>query len=156
MDYLINNLSDGRKLNVTLISHNAIWTQLKRLSRRYENFEVNVFGHVENLEMRGDSDYRNIEESDLIIFYSSDNYSEYDLNYLKNVAVDISNNCNKRVTIGYSSFIDKRQHIDIISTKDEKTNDFSVVSDEFWKVDRLASETLFTHDEFELKKKINL
>lgn len=56
-----------------------------------------------------------IENSDLIIFYSSEFYNEKDLDELKNIAFRISNDKNKIVSIGYLYCIpvEQRPHVSV-------------------------------------------
>ena len=48
---------------------------------------------------------------DLILFYSSEGYQENELLYLKNLAYQISNDKEKRGTIGYSYILPKDKRI---------------------------------------------
>jgi len=68
-----------------------------------------------------------MENSDLIIWYSSRPYSEREILELKNMAFEISNNKNKRVSIGYSYSIPQEQRID--KDVSEKINIISFYND---------------------------
>lgn len=101
-NYLINKLEDGNNLDIVLLSHNAYWHEIQKLDNHFENCNVVVFGASTSYIKLADIQRRNkIENSNLIIFYSSEFYNEKELGELKNIAFRISNDKNKRVSIGY-------------------------------------------------------
>ena len=101
-NYLINKLEEGKKLNITLFSHNVYWYEIQKLSRYFENCNVQVFGDGTSYIKIADMErLLQVEASDLIIWYSSRPYNEIELNELKKLAIRIANNKNKRVGIGY-------------------------------------------------------
>jgi hypothetical protein len=54
---------------------------------------------------------REITDCDLIIYFSFDHYNEEDLDYLKEIAFNVSNCNNKRVSIGYSYGVDMSERV---------------------------------------------
>lgn len=97
---------------------------------------------------------------DLILFYSSEGYKENELLYLKNLAYQISNNNNKRVTIGYSYILpkDKRiyenipEEIKLISFKDSNELEEITYDIEYFNTLDLAILALTKHNELENTK----
>lgn len=111
--YLMNRLEDGNCLNIVLLSHNAYWPEIQKLDHHFENCNVVVFGSSTSYIRIADNQKREkIENSDLIIFYSSGFYNEKGLTELKDIAFRISNNKNKRVSIGYLYCIPVEQRLD--------------------------------------------
>lgn len=112
-NYLMDKLKGGEKLNITLLSHNAYWFELQLLDKYFENCSVQVFGDgVSYINMAGIERTFKIENSDLIIWYSSRLYSEKELNELRSLAAKISDNKNKRVSIGYLYSVPAEYRID--------------------------------------------
>lgn len=112
-NYLIDRLEEGKELNITLLSHNAYWYEIQKLDRHFENCSVQAFGDgTSYIKMADMERLLQIENSDLIIWYSSRPYSEREILELKNMAFEISNNKNKRVSIGYLHSIPQEQRID--------------------------------------------
>lgn len=101
--YLVDELNKGRDLNVNLISHNSMWMRLKKLENRYDTFSLSVSASVQllDLKLKDEVFYEVISNSDLIIFYSSEFFKKSEIDYLKDLASDISSKKNKKVTIGY-------------------------------------------------------
>lgn len=111
--YLINRLKDGNHLNIVLLSHNAYWPEVQKLDHHFENCNVVVFGSSTSYIKIADSQKRKkMENSDLIIFYSSGFYNEKGLAELKDIASRISSKKNKRVSIGYLYCIPFEQRSD--------------------------------------------
>ena len=154
-EYLTMQLDNGNILKVLLLSHNAYWTELQGLSDYYKNLELKVNGESTTyLEM-----YKNQLEIDydLILFYSSEQYQEDELLYLKELAFQISNDNNKRVTIGYSYILpkDKRicedilEEIKLISFKDYIEHEETTYGIEYFNTLDLATLALNEHNELE-------
>ena len=73
-DYLINELKRGRYINVGLLCHNAYWYDITKLHKYYENF--NVAFTADSIVHINDTVLKEFENSDLIIFDSSNYYVE--------------------------------------------------------------------------------
>ena len=157
-EYLKKQLDNENNLKVLLLSHNAFWTELQKLSHYYKNFELTVNGgstlYLEMYKERLNNDY------DLILFYSSEGYQENELLYLKNLAYQISNDNNKRVTIGYSYILpkDKRiyenipEEIKLISFKDSSELEEITYGIEYFNTLDLTTLALTKHKELENTK----
>lgn len=101
-NYLISQLEEGRNLNIILLSHNAYWPAIEKLDNHFENCNVTVFGSsTYYIKTASPEKCNRIEECDCIIFYSSGFYNEEEFIELKEIAFRISNNKNKRVSVGY-------------------------------------------------------
>ena len=109
-DYLITKLENGNSLNIVVLSHNSYWPEIQKLGNHFKNCNVMCFGNSTFYIKLADIKRQNeIENCDLIIFYSSEFYNEEELIELKNIAFKISNDKNKRVSIGYSYLIPMEQ-----------------------------------------------
>lgn len=155
-NYLIEQLENKDKnLKILFMSHNAYWSYLQNIDMDYENCIADVIGRgtayigLCNVELK---DY------DLIIYYSSTFYEEDELEEMKKIAMQISKNANKRVTIGYSYIIpieerkDKQipDEIKIVSIKESNEHEENIeTSPLFDKVD-LINMTLMKNNELEL------
>lgn len=105
--YLIRKLEEGKNLDIIILSHNACWPEIQNLDNHFENCNVMFFGETtSDLKLANN---QQIENCDLIILYSSETYNEAELIDLKNIAYKISNDKNKRVSIGYSYYIPVEQ-----------------------------------------------
>lgn len=107
-NYLINELENERKLNIMFISHNAYWYNLQQLEKKYENCQVDISGCCAFKSWNKDKG----ENSDLIFYYSDGYFDENDLEYLEQKISRISQNENKRVSLGYSYLIPYGERID--------------------------------------------
>ena len=157
-EYLKKQLDNENNLKVLLLSHNAFWTELQKLSHYYKNFELAVNGgstlYLEMYRERLNNDY------DLVLFYSSEGYKANELLYLKNLAYQISNDNSKRVTIGYSYILpkDKRicedilEEIKLISFKDYIEHEETTYGIEYFNTLDLATLALNGHNELETAK----
>ena len=95
--YLLSQLEQKRNLKIALLSHNAYWIQVEKLKRFFNNVDVKVFGSgTAYLRMAKNNKHRQIDDSDLIIFYSSDYYDADEIDYLKMVASNISKEKNPK------------------------------------------------------------
>lgn len=156
--YLISQLKDGRNLDITLLSHNSEWTRVELLQRHYKNCNVKIFGsdtsYLIMARAWNNEKYKKVADSDLIVFYSPRFFDENEINYLKNLALAISNIKNKRVTIGYQYLIkeqDKvRDQVQIISFKEDEVLS-QITYSEHYGAYYLTEMTLVSHDSYELE-----
>lgn len=159
--YLLSQLEQKRNINIALLSHNAYWIQVEKLKRLFNNIDVKAFGSgTAYLRIAKNDKHRQIGESDLIIFYSSDYYDANEIDYLKMLASNISKEKNKRVSIGYLYFIleEERtlQQIYIVSLKDGEEQQKIIYPESYCDAYNLTEITLLEHDNFELEIKTNL
>ncbi len=153
---LIDYLESGQNLSIVLLSHNAYWSSLQKLERRYPSLKLNIFGKSPRyIRMaRNDNDCQ-IDDCDMIVFYSSGYYSEEEMMELKNIALKVSEEKGKRVTIGYSYVIppnSEENNIKIISI-----NNGEEIAEEFYisfpfGVYPLAELTFINHNNISLEK----
>ena len=164
-DYLIKKLEEGKNLNIALFSHNAYWPAIEKLDNHFENCNVIVFGQAIHNVKRADIDIRNqFDNSDIIAFYSSDFYNEGKISELKDMAAKISDEKEKRVSIGYSYLVPFEQRIDeeiseeieIISFKNGDETIEKVQPTEYSTVYDLIEVTLFKADSDEKNKQYKL
>lgn len=156
-NYLINQLNEERNLNIVLLSHNSHWPELQIPTSHFNNCKVSVFGSSTSYMTLKNNTLKN---ADLIIYYSNEYYSEHELNTLKNIAFEISNNENKRVSIGYSYFIPHEQRkyenisqqIKIISFKDNEEYNEETYLEEYFSTKDLTELTLATADYLDIEK----
>ncbi|MDE5587008.1 MAG: hypothetical protein K2I72_01395 [Bacilli bacterium] len=159
--HIINELKSGRKINVIFMSHNSYWPELKELEGQYENCHV-VLCEDGLFYLKGKKT-EDIENCDLVLFYSSHFYSEKNLNGIKEIVSRISQSQNKRVSFGYSYVIPKYERVDpftsnevqLVSFKDGIEYDETAYGFPYFDALNLAEMTLVTHDELE-KQKIKL
>ena len=125
-NYLLNNLENQRNINISLISHNAYWPNIKRLEKHFNNCKVITFGG--SINYIKNSDTKRIKElynSHIIAFYNSHFYDNNDIEFLKSIAYEIVNNNHKNVGIGYLGSIkindDIKTKINITYIDKEKT-----------------------------------
>ena len=113
---LIEELENGRKLDVLLITDKKYLMNLLGLHSFYPNLNVIVLEKIDNYKRV----LEDIENIDIIINYHSENENLADLDQLEEIALKYSIDNNKRVTIGYS-YIDPYDkgldNIDIVSYK---------------------------------------
>ncbi len=120
-NYFIDRLEKGINTKIMLMAHNAYWFQLKKFEKIYSNFEVKVFGSsTAYLRMRK-NDIPN--DCDFIILDSSNFYSEDDFLEIKKIALKMSCESNKRVSIGYVYFIPLYKR-----TEPKMSNEIKIVS----------------------------
>lgn len=161
---LINRLEDNVPTNIALFSHNSVWPYLQVYEDHYKNCTIDVYG--ESVTYIGIQKKKPVE-SDIILFFSSKQFEDDELNKLKEIAFSISEDKQKRVSIGYSYIVPKSEREDdsiadqvrLISFKnsieDEETtwgiNSFHIID--------LLEMTLSRHNELENQmtiKKTNL
>ena len=165
-DYLINQLETGRKLKIVLISHNSIWQKIEKYSKKYsllgyDNLDVAVFGDTYSIGLYKNEPNKNLDNTDLIVYYSSDYYNEYKSNYLQDLASNLS--FNKRVSFLYSHVIPVNQSPDnitreniIISFKDDekKQEEVRYLKDPYDGVYDTINLALASHDSYDIEEKI--
>lgn len=165
-DYLISQLEEGRSLNIILVSHNAYWSAIEKLDNHFENCNITVFGGSTYYIKTANIEKRNkIENCDCIIFYSSEFYSEEEFIELKEIAFRISNDKNKRVSVGYLYNLPPEQRpcngildqIKISSFKNqEETIEETYPSSPYFTPWDLIELTLATADDYDRMKKPKL
>lgn len=110
-NYLIEQIENGRELNVVVMTHNSRWEYLKMLQRRHCNFKVEICGsHTNHLLRRKDFD---VDSCDLIVLDTSSYFDNDEWQLIQNIAFRASEEKSKRVTVGYSYMIpmEERQNI---------------------------------------------
>ena len=114
--YVMDELEKGeRSLKMLFYSHNAYWGYVRRLDREFNNCSVDIFGRT-NIRDAVDIE---IADYDLLLYYSSSSYEEREFNEMKTIALQISANKKKRVTIGHAYVIPREdKEIRILSCKD--------------------------------------
>ena len=166
---LTKELENGRNLNIILLSHNAFWSGVRKLETRFANCHVTVFGGSTTcIGLSTPEKQSNIEDCDLIIFYSSSYYNEEEIQKLESMAFDASMKNNKRVSIGYQYLINKEdspymamiEKIQIISFKEGREIIEDTYPIPYSNIKDLIELTLKTSDNYDeeqlnLKKKID-
>ena len=168
-NYLLKQLETGRNLNITLLSHNSKWHYITKLAHHYKNCRVIVFGGgINYLKESENNPDRNIDNSDLIIYYSSgyredcedyEDHEDYESTYLNKLALELSNKNDKRVTACYTYLIkdedvEADRQIEITSFKDGKSiSETRYLERPYDGVFDLTELTLSLHDDYEKKIK---
>lgn len=164
-NYLIGKLEGGSDLNIILLSHNAYWPQLLKLGNHFENCNVSVFGGATSyIRLAVDQRLSQIENCDLIVYYSSGFYNEGELAKLKDMASKVSNEKNKRVSIGYLYGIpvEERPHeniseqVKIVTFKNGEESTEESYPTPYFTVYDLAELTLVTADNYDIGKQQKL
>jgi len=114
-NHLIKRLEEGKNTKVMLMAHPAYSLQLEKFKRRYNNFEVYVFGSGTAYARMRKNDIP--KDCDFIILDSSDFYRDDEFCETRKMAMKMSEENNKRVSMGYaySIPIDKRLNPNIYS-----------------------------------------
>ena len=102
-NYYLNLLESGEKLNACIMSHNAYWSYFMSLHERYPDVAIHTFpSHPSSLSsiMRRYPDDYSYENYELFVLASSELFSDYALEELRAIAIEVSKK--KRTTIGYS------------------------------------------------------
>lgn len=134
-NYLLDNLKKGRKLNVVLASHNAHWVELQIIHNHFKDFNLKVmFDRPLDIEYDG----QKVEDCDIIVCFTSKYYDEKVFEKIKELGIRISNQNDKRVTIGYSTLPKENENsVHILSIKDSK-----IVKEDVAKLPRFTSTVL--------------
>lgn len=114
-NHLIKRLEEGKNTQVMLVAHNAYWCQLEKFKRRYNNFKICVFGSGTAYARMRKNDIP--KDCDFIILDGSDLYRDDEFCETKKMAMRMSEESNKRVSMGYVYVIpmDKRSNPNICS-----------------------------------------
>lgn len=157
-NYLVKRLECGINTKILLFSHNSLWHYLQQFIGKYENFKIDVFGSRVGY-MKIHNEYV-LDDCDFIIFDSLDYYDEDELNELKDIALKVSDDTNKRVSIGYSYIVpmEERKNKDI--SEEIKIISFSDCDEYEETIFRMSESTILdltelvviTHDELENQK----
>lgn len=157
-NYLKNRLESGKDTCMLSFSHNACWPYLQQFESRYGNCKIDIFGDGPSyLQMR--ANYQ-LNDYDFIIFYSSHYFDDEELNQIKEMAFTISQDKNKRVSIGYSYVIpiEERKHIDIsegikfISFSNGEEYEETCFDTELFTIIDLVNLVVKSHDELDKQK----
>lgn len=151
-NYLTDELSNGRKIKIMLMSHNSYWYYLLKLDREYEDCFVEV--SADSTIFLKNRRYNILNDCDLILFFSSKEYSSYEFETMKKIAQRISEEKERRVTIGYSYIlpIEQRKNsreIKISSYKNDTESEEIINNICITDPEILAGITLEKHDDFE-------
>lgn len=158
-NYLLDNLKNERQLNIILLSHNAYWAAIMKISNKFKNFIVQNFGcGTSYIRMYSSPKYGQINDCDLITFYSSKFYNENELIELKKIASKISSEKEKRVSIGYSYYTladngKSEEYISIVSINDNVETNDTMQAPSFFSAYDLINLTLIKHDDYALNQK---
>lgn len=98
---ILKNINKNKKMEMVMISNDLI-TENTIIEEK--NFKAYIFKSIEDFEKNN----KKINDCDVIIFNSDYLYNEDELNTIKKYALNISNNNNKLVTIGYHYLIKNR------------------------------------------------
>lgn len=152
---LIEELENGRKLDVLLITDKKYLMNLLGLHSFYPNLNVIVLEKIDNYKRV----LEDIENIDIIINYHSENENLADLDQLEEIALKYSIDNNKRVTIGYS-YIDPYDkgldNIDLVSYKNKVNVMTQCEIDNDYTPFDLLQITLNEHDDFEKQKVLRI
>lgn len=108
--YFIKRLESGACTKVMLMSHNAYWYQLKKYESRYSNYDISVFGSGMAYARLREHDIPS--DCDFIILDGSEYYSEEEYIEAKKLAIKMSEDNNKRVTLAYVYIIPPHERKD--------------------------------------------
>lgn len=114
-NHLIKRLEEEKNTTIMLMSHNAYWYQLQNLESRYKNFKLSFFGSGTAYARMRKNDIP--KDCDFIILDGSEVYRDDEFCETKKMAMKMSEENNKRVSMGYVYFIpmEKRSDPDICS-----------------------------------------
>ena len=154
----IKRLNNGVNTSFMLMAHNAYWSQFTILERKYDNFHAYISGSgTAYTRLRKEDIPKNC---DFILLDGSDYFSKDEMDKTKTMAQKISEENNKRVTIGYVYFIPKEQRIDpnifseikIISLKNNVEDEETISIDGIHNLIFLAGIIVEKHIELENQK----
>ncbi len=156
-NHLIKRLEEGKDTKVMLMSHNSYWSALEKYKTRYPNFEIYVFGSSTAYARMRKNDIP--QDCDFILLDSSNYYRDNEFCETSKIAMKISEENNKRVSIGYRYFIpmEKRLNSNVIcgiKIASFKNGNFEekTISDLYCDVLALADMTINFHNELEKQK----
>ena len=160
----INRLENNIPTNIAIFSHNSVWPYLQVYEDHYNNCSIDVYG--ESLTYIGIQKKKPVE-SDIILFFSSKQFEEDELNKLKEIAFSISEEKQKRVSIGYSYMVPKSEREDesiadqvkLVSFKNSIEDEETTWGINSFNIFDLLEMTLSKHNELEHQmtiKKTNL
>lgn len=162
--YLKSVLDTGRNLNIISMSHNAYFSQLQILARRYNNIKIDILGgKTSYIKIRENTGYPTLDNPDLIILYSSFIEEDEELETLKNMARKASQEQRKRVTVGYAYIVPweerdnkKSLHkVKVVSISDDEEYTETIPAEQFFQPLNLIDVTLQVHDELSNQYKRN-
>lgn len=133
-EYLIKELESGKRINMLLMSHELRWEEMKYQASYYKNLNVDTLG-LTTLELTSENinnDY------DIIVYYSSLVFRKNEYDELKRLARHISEEKNKRATIGYKYYNDEKGFEQVII--------FSVIHEEEFEIVKDAGKIVGVHD----------
>lgn len=150
------NIEMKNNIKILYLSHSSMWPYLEKLNEENGNLNIDFY--------KGSSYYiknrRNYKDCDLIVFYSSCEYADFELKELKSIASRISDQKEKRVTIGYSYMVPEelrihesiKEEIKINSFKNGIEHEETTYSFPGFDPLNLTELVLSTHDELENSK----
>lgn len=166
--YLKSVLNTKRNLNVISMSHNAYFSQLQILARRYNNIKIDIFGgKTSYIKMRENMGHTTLDNPDLIILYSSFIEEDKELETIKDMARKVSQEQGKRVTAGYAYIVpwEEREYkkslheVKVVSISGEEEHVETIPTEQYFQPLNLIDVTLQIHDElnnqFKRKRKEN-
>ncbi len=149
-NHFIKRLEEGKNTKVMLMAHNAYWSQLEKFERRYNNFEICVFGSGTAYARMRKNDIP--KDCDFIILDGSDFYRDEEFCETRKMAMKMSEENNKRVSMGYVYFtsIDNNicREIKIASFKNENFDEETIPISGYDLL-TLADMIVKTHNELE-------
>lgn len=118
-NYLIDYLKRGSKLNISLFADQAYFSKLSFIKCQYDNLKWQFFNESDNCLAIAKYDvFKKITDCDLIIYYSSKFYNSELLKGLIDIAMQVSKNNVKHITIGYA-YLDEdnvlNHHIEVLN-----------------------------------------
>lgn len=161
----IERLNQGIDTRLMLMVHNAYWNKFQKLDRIYNNFHVYIFGNGIGYVIRRKEAIP--KDCDFILLDCSNFFSKVDLDITKLIGQKISEENNKRVTIGYVYSIPTEERIDpnisnelkIISFKNNIEDETTISIEDDYNLISIAGLITKKHNELEeqmtLKKSIN-
>lgn len=152
---LIKRLEEGKKTTVMLMTHNSYWSQLEKFKSKYSNLEVSAFGRSTGYARMRKNDIPT--DCDFIILDGLDFYKTAEFCEAIKMAMKMSKENNKRVSMGYVYFIpnEKRlnpnmcNEIKIASFKNDDCYIDTILIPSNYNLLTLADMIIETHNELE-------
>lgn len=156
-NHFIERLENGISTSLMLVAHNAYWSQFKMLERRYGNFHVYIFGSGTSTRRRKEDIPK---DCDFILLNGPDYFFEEEMDEIKKIGQKISEENNKRVTIGYVYSISREERVDsnvyreikIISLKNNVEDEETISIEENYNLIFIAGMIAGKHTELENQK----